>query len=224
MNTPEIGDLVLLEPHTNDFGRSDALVLDVEEDQSFCIAAVPELTLAGHLDIILDLKDSPLPYGLALLSHVGVWVDNLQIKSISGQISVEIVEALAEARFGRAPRVGRVGVNLLDGDFDPRWPALQKIAETFTAAYSITSAPEGVFSIDAATWKKEYVLFLRQCDAIEDSTRVLSNKEIEEFTFNEQMLLTCLHANPEVYSEDVFLREIDRARNVVRRSRQLATV
>lgn len=221
MTDPQKGDVVLLRPHTQRYQRSDALVLDVQPGVSFCVALVPDLHLAGHLDLILDSEYTQLDYGVAALSHIGTWVDNGQVVSIDGHVPTWVVEAIESARLGVQPSQGRTGIHPIDSAYETRWPTLRTIAVDFGRAFSIAQAPDETQIMSISSWKKKYASLLDLCDDIADRRYEMDEKDAVEILFSLQVLGDWLELHPSVYPFDTFLRDTDYIRNAARRARTL---
>lgn len=221
MIRPAVGDIVLLQPHAPVFDLADALVIEVADEMSFCLAAIPDTFLAGHLDLILNPAETTLEYGIAVLSHVGVWVDNYQINSVEGHVASEVVDAVSNARLGIPPSAGRVGVHSLDPAFDPRWPALKQIAEDFGLAFSIALVPNPPL-MDLKTFRARYAGMLRLWDDAIDQRRTLADSEIANIRLTLIELGEWVEQHPNNYSIQMFNHDTSDIQNAVRcRSNQL---
>lgn len=216
MIRPAIGDIVLLQPHTPKYDLADALIIEVTDEMSFCLAAIPDTYLAGHLDLILNPAETTLDYGIAVLSHVGVWVDNYQINSVEGHVASEVVDAVSNARLGIPPNAGRVGVHSLDPAFDPRWPALKQIAEDFGLAFSITLVPNPPL-MDVKTFKTRLLRVLHRWDQVTDSKESLGDKEVVEIKVTLIELGEWIEQHPDSYSMATFIYQTEEIHNAVRR-------
>jgi hypothetical protein len=221
---PSVGDIVLLQPHTPLHYLADALVIEVADEMSFCLAAIPDTYLAGHLDLILGPAETGLTYGTAILSHIGVWVDNYQVNSIEGRVTQDVVVAISNARLGIPPTVGRVGVHSLDPAFDPRWPALKAIAEEFGLAFSITLVPNPPL-MDFKTFKARLSALMRRFEEVLDQKQRFSDAELAEIKITLIELGDWIEQHPDSYSMQTFVYQTDPIQNAVRRrDKQLTQV
>lgn len=92
---------------------------------SWVIACVSDTRLAGHLDPILPPDSVGLPYSVAILSHVGAWVETDRLTPTPGLLDSWHVVEVEGARAGVAPVTLSTGRLLRSPDLEPRWPLIE---------------------------------------------------------------------------------------------------
>jgi len=205
------GDVVWLRSAKPDQTNKLGLALFVEEGEAFFLMCDSDIRLAGHLDVVLLPRHAGIPFALAILTHVGAWVDFLRIQSAPvGRLSEDECFEVEGARAGQVPRALRTGRLLLDPVLEPRWPVIEKKARAFLEALEPAIDDSGWIRTREqfeAKFSKLELLFSQRNDS-ESSRDVLKTEAMD--------LYEALEVNPHWGADPIIWQLFDLVDNYLR--------
>jgi hypothetical protein len=107
------------------------LIITSEDDESFALCCDADIRLAGHLDVIMSMGETGLPFVITVLTHVARWISNDELSASTGRVSADNLAEIEGARAGYKPKSLITGRLLLCPELEPRWPMIQKRARRF---------------------------------------------------------------------------------------------
>ena len=138
----ERGEVVWLRPWKTGEPNKLGLALFLDSDENFFLMCESDTRLAGHLDVVLPPGHAGIPYALAIMTHVGAWVEFGRVCSIPvGRLSEAECVEIENARAGQRPQVLKSGRLLRDPALEPRWALIERKARAFQEAVAPIKKP-----------------------------------------------------------------------------------
>ena len=107
------------------------LIIASEDGESLALCCDADIRLAGHLDVIMSMEETGLPFVVTVLTHVARWISNDELSASTGKVSANDLTEIEGARAGDKPKSLITGRLLLSPELEPRWPMIEKRARRF---------------------------------------------------------------------------------------------
>lgn len=166
MNRVGRGEIYWLYPRDEELGSKLGLVLESDGAESLFAMCHPDIRMAGHLDAILEPKQTGLDYTIGIFTHVVQWVRHSQVgPEPVGRITESQVVDLERARSGQPLMELTAGQLLGDPMVEPRWALIE--AEAFEFIKSLESNELGLDDFDSVQFEFELDRILYEWESTE---------------------------------------------------------
>lgn len=207
----ERGEVVWLRPWKTGEPNRLGLALFVDSDENFFLMCDSDTRLAGHLDVVLPPGHAGIPYALAIMTHVGAWVDLNRVCSIPvARLSEAECVEIENARAGQRPRVLKPGRLLRNPALEPRWALIERKARAFLEAVGPVAASNLWIETEDQFW--EHLSKLEVLYGMQDGTEEKSDSLKLEL----EGLHEALEGNPDWGTDPMIWNLIDVIENYIR--------